>query len=819
MSSVHTCRRCGTKQEAVSCGDCETAVCAICNDRCRRCDHRLCDKHLERSVSRGGICGVCLEARREYLRQGQEVFGDHLDQAEGAGDVELARVLKTAFNILEDLVQWDALLETRRIDIEMLPDVRADALTRQLKELQREEVALHAARKAAEDTAASKSQFVAHMSHEIRTPMNAVIAMADLLSETQLDEQQRKYLSAVQRSGEHLVRIIGDTLDYSKLEAGRFSVETVLLDLELIVAEVVEILAPQATKKNLPVIMRYSPDACRKVLGDPVRIRQVLINLIGNAIKFTHTGNVLVCVSQLGVAENRAVLRITVLDTGIGIPEDKYSTVFGQYNQVGENMSREYGGTGLGLAISNRLVRLMGGKISLSSDEGKGSRFRVTLTMQLAEDSGGTTNVEALSGQRILIADPSMPSAEILALQAQHFGNRVTVTSEHERVMDVLITAHEEKDPFDAVWLHHIPKYLDAATLGGAIGVSELLPKTMLVCFASAGMEENSSLFEELGFSNYFYGPCLLNDIREGLASSLPSFSVISSEKMVALGNAAPLVGIDDRLDEPIPELSGYRVLVVEDRPVNQEVAVAIFESLGCELTIAQNGEEAAKHYECGEYDIVFMDCQMPVMDGYEAARRIRRLEPDGSHMPIIAMTAHVADGYREKCIQAGMDDYIPKPVSRNVIAGVMEHWLKPKERVLPSIAAFLEAGHSSPDSELEEKDPVIDRKRALHTLGGKWKTLQRVTNVFLEKVPEEVVALEEALRAGHAEEVERLAHSIKSAAAALGGDRVWKIAEQLEAAGRQADWPRAHELHTAFAREFSSLIRELNEVEWSDAG
>lgn len=769
-------------------------------------------------MNRGGICRACLEDRREYLRKGHEIFGQTRAQAEGVGNTELAQVLKTALNILEDLVTWDALLEARRIAIEKLPDVRVDRLTRQLKELQREEVALHAALKAAEDTTAAKSQFVAHMSHEIRTPMNAVIAMADLLSETILDEQQRKYLSAVQKSGEHLVRIVGDTLDFSKLEAGRLSVESVPLDLELIVADVVEILAPQAAKKKLPLIMRYSPEACRKVLGDPVRIRQVLINLIGNAIKFTHTGNVLVYVGQLGLAENRAVIRLTVEDTGIGIPEDKYSTVFGQYNQADASMYREYGGTGLGLAITNRLVRLMGGKISLTSNEGRGSRFRVTLALEPLEDSEeAAVSAKALSGQRVLIADPSIPSGELLALQAQALGGRVTTLNKRERVMDVLITAQEEKDPFDSVWLHHMPKYMDAAVLGGAIGVSELLPKTMLVCFASAGTEENPTLFSDLGFSIYFHGPCLWDDIRKTLASTSSSFAMGSREDMVSLCGNLRVSEKEPLEDDPDEKLKGTRVLVAEDRPVNQEVVTAIFQSLGCELTIAQNGEEVVRMYKCDDYDIVFMDCLMPAMDGYEATRQIRRLEQPGSRVPIIAMTAQVARGYREKCLQAGMDDYIPKPSSRQQVAAAMHRWLKPGEGAALSVAALLDAFQNTSEAELEEVDPVIDTKRALRALGGKSKTLQRVTNVFVQTVPEEVAGLGEAIRAGRYEDVERIGHSIKSAAAALGGERVRKIAAQFEAAGNKEDLSHAEELYSDFEREFSILIRELGEVEWSD--
>ena len=300
MGTKYICRRCGSKQQAVTCANCETTVCVVCFDRCRRCDKPLCDKHFERSEGRGGICDECLAVRRLYLDEGLRVLDSQEEAALSANDQNLARIFKRARNLLTDLEHWSALLERRRSELESMPDVRAQDLTRQLKELQQEEVKLHAARRAAEDAAAAKSRFVAHGSHEIRTTLNAVVAMADLLSETSLNPQQRKYLNAIRSSGDHLVRIVGDILDYSKLEAGRLSIEAVPFDLEANLASAVEILGPRAQKKGVPVIFRYAADAARWVIGDPARIRQVIMNLVSNAIKFTHTGNITVFAEQLG---------------------------------------------------------------------------------------------------------------------------------------------------------------------------------------------------------------------------------------------------------------------------------------------------------------------------------------------------------------------------------------------------------------------------------------------------------------------------------------------------------------------------------------
>lgn len=806
MAAEYVCRRCGSKQEEIACGDCETTVCVVCYERCRRCDKPLCDAHFERSEARGGICDGCLDVRRTYLEEGLRVFEAQREMAANAGAADLARIFKRARTILKDLERWSDRLERRRIELETLPDVRAEGLTRQIKELQQEEVKLHAARRAAEDAAAAKSRFVAHVSHEIRTPMNAVVAMADLLGETKLDDQQRKYLTAIRRSGEHLVRIVGDILDYSKFEAGRLSIESVPFDLEANLADVIDILAPRAQEKGIPVIFRYSPSAPRRVVGDPARIRQVIMNLVSNAIKFTHTGNVIVFVEQLGFAQRRAVMRMTVLDTGIGIPRDKYPAIFEQFEQANAGTYREYGGTGLGLAITNQLVLLMGGQVGLTSREGNGSRFRVTLAMPLADGEPAERGGAALAGRRILIADPNPTSAEFLAAQARHLGGRAVTVADRGSTLEHLLTALEQKEPFDAVWLHHMPPYLDAASLGAAIQSSDRIPRTMRVCFSSAGTPEQRSTFEALGFTACFHGPCLAADINRTLADAQQGFAAGGRGKMLFTSQSS---GEDasDAFPEDVRALGRFRVLVIEDRPVNQEVAAALFEAIGCPVTILSTGEEAVEACANDGFDIVFMDCQLPGMDGYETSRRIRRLPAPAGSVPIVAMTAGVAEGYRERCLQAGMNDYIPKPATRQHIVSAMHRWLNPPQK------SALEPVERPLPAMVEE--PVLDREKALKTLGGRLDILQRIAAVFLDNVPQEAAALGAAVRNGSAGEVERLAHSIKTAALSLGGIRLSRIAEQLECAGHHGDAAQARAIHPDFDEEFAAFIRELQGSEW----
>ena len=501
-------------------------------------------------------------------------------------------------------------------------------------------------------------------------------------------------------------------------------------------------------------------------------------------------------------------MRITVLYTGIGIPKDKYPAIFEQFEQANAGTYREYGGTGLGLAITNQLVLLMGGQVGLTSREGNGSRFRVTLAMPLAQDPLCSEQVLTLAGQRVLIADPHRKSAELLGGHAQRLGARATLVSDRGGVMEQLVVGSEQKDPFGAVWLHHMPPYLDAATLGTAIRQSELIPETMLVCFSSAGTPEAQDKFAALGFSAYFHGPCLAADISRTLTDALQAYHASGTRRMLSFSSQTSNDAPADSSPPPESTFGRYRVLVVDDRPVNQEVATAIFETLGCDLTIATDGASAVQLCADQTFDIVFMDCKMPVLDGYEATRKIRRSGGPRSNVPIVAMTAEVADGYRERCLQAGMNDYIPKPATRHHIVSALQRWLNPPTGAVTDVAA----------SHGPQADPelVLDRDGALTNLGGRASILQRVTMVFLETVPDEVAALGRALRSGDHEEVERLAHSIKTAAGSLGGMRLSRVAEALERAGHTHDLELAAQIHPEFDEEFAALVHELGRVQWS---